>query len=66
MFEVNNGTANINGAQGKYDEKTVTNPSVRYGRNVVDNYYSFINNMKNKKKYCVLLEFIFFFIYLND
>jgi len=42
MFEVNNGTANINGAQGKYDEKTVTNPSVRYGRNAVDNYYSFI------------------------
>lgn len=42
MFEVNNGTANINGSQGKYDEKSVTNPSVRYGRNAVDNYYSFI------------------------
>ncbi len=42
MFEVNNGTANINGAQGKYDEKTVTNPSVRYGRNAVDNYYSYL------------------------
>ncbi len=41
MFEVNQNGAQINGAQGKYD-KTVTNPSVRYGRNSVDNYYSYI------------------------
>ena len=41
MFEVNQNSAQINGAQGKYD-KTVTNPSVRYGRNAVDNYYSYV------------------------
>lgn len=42
MFEVNNNVAKIDGKQGKYDDKTVTNPSVRYGRNAVDNYYSYI------------------------
>lgn len=42
MFEVNNNITKIDGKQGKYDEKTVTNPSVRYGRNAVDNYYSYI------------------------
>lgn len=41
MFEVNNGVANINGAKGKYDGK-VTDPSVRYGRNAVENYYTYL------------------------
>ena len=41
MFEVNQNGAQINGAKGKYDN-SVTNPSVRYGRNAVDNYYSYI------------------------
>lgn len=40
MFEVNNGVVNINGSQGKYDGK-VTDPSERYGRNAVDNYYTY-------------------------
>lgn len=41
MFEVNNGIANINGKQGKYDNK-VTDPSVKYGRNSVENYYTYL------------------------
>ena len=41
MFEVNNGIANIDGSKGRYDEKNVTNPSERYGRNAVDNFYSY-------------------------
>ena len=42
MFEVNNGIAKIDGLKGKYDDKTVTNPSVRYGRNSVQNFYSYL------------------------
>ena len=42
MFEVNNGVTKIDGIKGKYDEKTVTNPSVRYGRNSVQNFYSYL------------------------
>jgi len=42
MFEVNNGVAKIDGARGKYDDKSVTNPSVRYGRNSVQNFYSYL------------------------
>jgi len=42
MFEVNNGVAKIDGASGKYNETNVTNPSVRYGRNAVSNYYSYL------------------------
>lgn len=41
MFEVNNGVAKIDGQKGKYDGK-VTNPSVRYGRNAVENYYTYL------------------------
>ncbi len=41
MFEVNNGVVKINGAQGKYDGK-VTDPSERYGRNAVENYYTYV------------------------
>ncbi len=41
MFEVNNGVAKIDGSKGKYDNK-VTNPSVRYGRNAVENYFTYL------------------------
>jgi len=41
MFEVNNGIAKIDGTKGKYDNK-VTDPSVRYGRNAVENYYTYL------------------------
>ena len=41
MFEVNNGVTNINGAKGKYDAK-VTDPSVKYGRNASENFYTYI------------------------
>ncbi len=41
MFEVNNGTAKIDGSKGKYYGK-VTNPSVKYGRNAVENYYTYL------------------------
>lgn len=45
MFEVNNGVVNINGAQGKYggkyDDRKVADPSERYGRNAVENLYTY-------------------------
>lgn len=41
MFEVSNGVAKIDGSKGKYDNK-VTNPSVRYGRNAVENYFTYL------------------------
>ncbi len=41
MFEVNKGVVKIDGVNGKYNENTVTNPSVRYGRNSVQNLYSY-------------------------
>ncbi len=42
MFEVNNGVAKIDGVKGKYKEEQVTNPSVRYGRNSVQNFYNYL------------------------
>lgn len=42
MFELNNGVAKIDGIRGKYDEKTVSDPSVRYGRNSVQNFFSYM------------------------
>jgi len=42
MFEVNNGVAKIDGIKGKYTEENVSNPSVRYGRNSVQNFYSYL------------------------
>ena len=42
MFEVNKGVTKIDGVRGKYDENTVANPSVRYGRNSVQNFYSYL------------------------
>lgn len=41
MFDVNNNVANINGSKGKYDNK-VSDSSVRYGRNAVENYYTYL------------------------
>lgn len=41
MFEINNGVAKINGTKGKYDNK-VSDPSVKYGRNAVENYYTYL------------------------
>ncbi len=41
MYEVNNGIARIDGSKGKYDNK-VTNPSVKYGRNAVENYFTYL------------------------
>ena len=42
MLEINKGVAKIDGINGKYDDKTVTNPSVRYGRNSVQNFYAYL------------------------
>ena len=41
MYEVKNGITKIDGSKGKYDN-TVTNPSVKYGRNAVNNFYSYL------------------------
>ena len=43
MFEVRNGVANIDGTKGKYDNKT-TDPSVKYGRNAVENLYTYMEH----------------------
>lgn len=43
MFEVNNGIAKIDGSRGKYDGK-VTDSSVKYGRNAVENYYTYVEH----------------------
>ena len=41
MYELNNNVAKIDGLNGRYDEKKVVNPSERYGRNSVDNFYDY-------------------------
>lgn len=58
MFEVNNGIAKINGANGKYDER-VSDPSVRYGRNAVENYYTYLENpiVEDKMTPAPILDF---------
>lgn len=58
MFEVNNGIAKINGANGKYDER-VSDPSVRYGRNAVENYYTYLENpiVEDKMTPASILDF---------
>lgn len=43
MFDVNNGVAKIDGAKGKYDNKT-KDDSVRYGRNAVENLYTYMEH----------------------
>lgn len=58
MFEVNNGVAHINGSKGKYDGK-VTDPSVRYGRNAVENYYTYLEQplIADKMNTAPILDF---------
>jgi len=58
MFEVNNDVAKIDGSMGKYD-KTVTNPSVRYGKNAVNNYYSYMEQplLADNKEPAPILDF---------
>ena len=58
MFEVNNGVANINGSKGKYDNK-VSDPSVRYGRNAVENYYTYLEKpiVEDKMTPAPILDF---------
>ena len=55
MFEVNNGVAKIDGSRGKYDggkyESKVSDPSVRYGRNAVENYYTYLLHSWNWDKF---------------
>ena len=41
MFEVKNNSIKIDGTKGKYDN-SVSNTSTRYGRNAVDNFYSYM------------------------
>lgn len=49
MLEVNNGIAKIDGSQGKYDS-TATNPSVKYGRNAVNNFMNYMEQpVRNDK-----------------
>ena len=43
MYEVNPGVAKINGSKGRYDD-AVSNSSIKYGRNAVDNFYSYMEN----------------------
>ena len=59
MFEVNNGITKINGSKGKYDDKTVTNPSIRYGRNSVQNFYNYLEQPLVKDNHAVppILDF---------
>ncbi len=45
MYTVSDGIAKINGANGKYDS-VINNPSVRYGRNAVANYYTYLDDYK--------------------
>ena len=42
MFEVSKNVVKVDGTNGKYNDKTVTNPSERYGRNAVENYYTYL------------------------
>ncbi len=43
MFEVRNGITNIDGTKGKYDNKIADN-SVKYGRNAVENLYTYMEH----------------------
>lgn len=46
MYEVQNNMAKIDGYSGIYDGK-VKNSSVRYGRNALDNYKSYVDDLDN-------------------
>ncbi len=58
MFEVNNGVVKIDGSKGKYDKK-VSDPSVRYGRNAVENYYTYLEKplIEDKMTTAPILDF---------
>ena len=58
MFEVNNEVAKIDGSRGKYDNN-VTNPSVKYGKNAVNNYYSYMEQplIADKQTPAPILDF---------
>lgn len=58
MFEVNNGVVKIDGSKGKYDNK-VADPSVRYGRNAVENYYTYLEKplIEDKMTTAPILDF---------
>ena len=43
MFDVNGNVAKIDGSKGKYDDK-ITNQSVKYGKNAVENFYTYMEN----------------------
>ena len=43
MFDVNGNVAKIDGSKGKYDDK-VTNQSVKYGKNAVENFNTYMEN----------------------
>ena len=60
MFEVNNGVTNINGARGKYDEKN-GDSSVKYGRNAVENHYTYMEQplVNDKMNTAPILDFSF-------
>lgn len=57
-FDVTGNVAKIDGSKGKYD-KTVTNPSVRYGRNAVENYYTYLEQplIKDNVNSAPILDF---------
>ena len=59
MFEVNNDVAKIDGSVGKYNNSNVTNPSVRYGKNAVNNYYSYLEQpmLNDKHEPAPILDF---------
>ena len=57
MFEVNNDAVKIDGTRGKYNN--MTNPSVAYGKNAVNNYYSYLEEplLKDKQIPAPILDF---------
>ena len=59
MFDVNNDIAKIDGVSGKYNNSNVTNPSVRYGKNAVNNYYSYLEQpmISDKNEPAPILDF---------
>lgn len=59
MFEVNNDVAKIDGSVGKYNNQNVTNPSVAYGKNAVNNYYSYLEQplVTDKQQPAPILDF---------
>lgn len=59
MLDVDKRVAKIDGGSGKYNENSITNPSVRYGRNSVRNFYSYLEEpiVKDNKAVPPVLDF---------